>query len=212
MKPLASALALMGMVVVGAMMVPAYGGTADKDPGDSHSFWRYVSKSGDIKRPADELVRTDWAHLGTWAIPKLPGAMGPGMHDVYTERWVLDAFNKTHKWPDGAVLVKQVHDISEGSRTTGPVLYWEGGIDVWFVMVKDNENRFPEDARWAEGWGWALFKADHPDTNISTSWKGPGLSNCQGCHIPAQNTGWVYLEGYPVLHLTADQRKAAAAH
>jgi hypothetical protein len=56
-------------------------------------------------------------------------------------------------------------------------------------MVKNNKSRFPKDARWGEGWDWALFKADKPDTNISSNWKGKGLSNCFGCHVPAKNTG-----------------------
>ena len=207
-------LATMAIVVVSsvaALSIIPNSHAAAGHGSNQHSFWTYVSKTGDIKRPSDKLVRENWVHLGTWAIPEVKGASGPGMHDVYTERWVADAFNKTHQWPDGAVLVKQVHGISKGVRTTGPEVYWEGETGVWFVMVKDNQNRFPKDARWGEGWGWALFKADSPDTNVSTTWKGDGLSNCFGCHIPAKSTGWVYLEGYPTLNLSAEQKKAAAA-
>lgn len=177
----------------------------------AHSFWRYVTKSGDIKRPPDNQIRRNWVHLGTWAIPKLKGASGPGMHDVYAERWVVDAFNKTHAWPDGAVLVKQVHAISKGARTTGPEVYWEGKTGVWFVMIKDNKGRFPKDARWGEGWGWGLFKADNPDTNVNMDWKKGTLGNCFACHVPAKDTGWVYLEGYPVLNLSDEQQKHANA-
>lgn len=177
-----------------------------------HSFWRYVSKNGDISRPDDNIVRRSWVHLGTWAIPKVKGASGPGMHDVYTERWVLDSYNKTHAWPDGAVLVKQVHDINKGARTTGPEVYWEGKTAVWFVMVKDRHNRFPDDKRWGEGWGWALFKADKPNTDVNKNWKQGSLSNCFACHQPAKNTDWVYLEGYPILDLTKAQKRGAAEH
>lgn len=211
MKYLATIAAVAAVLTVAVIAIIPYGNAKAGPASGTHSFWTYVSRNGDIKRPSDQLVRDNWVHLGTWAIPQVKGASGAGMHDVYTERWVVDAFNKTHQWPDGAVLVKQVHAINKGSRTTGPEVYWEGDTAVWFVMVKDNQNRFPKDARWGEGWGWALFTAAHPDTNISTNRKGDGLSNCFGCHIPAKSTGWVYLEGYPPLHLTADQKKAAAA-
>lgn len=211
MKFFTPILALVGILAaVTALNAP--GATATSDAGNIHSFWRYVDKSGDIKRPPDQLVRQHWVHLGSWAIPDVKGASGPGIHDVYTERWVLEAFNKTHKWPDGAVLVKQVHAINKGARTTGPEVYWEGQTAVWFVMVKNDKNRFKNDPRWAEGWGWALFKADKPNTNISTTFKGKGLSNCFGCHVPAMNTDWVYVEGYPVLHLTAKQKQMASKH
>ena len=209
MKSLAPILALVASSAA-IMMSSVYGATGSTNAGDTRSFWRYVDKSGDIKRPSDQLIRQQWVHLGSWAIPDVKGASGPGIHDVYTERWVLKAFNDTHQWPDGAVLVKQVHAINNGARTPGPVVYWESQTGVWFVMVKDDKNRFPKDTRWGEGWGWALFKADKPDTNVTTTWKGTGLNNCFGCHVPAKNTDWTYLEGYPVLDLTAEQKKNAS--
>lgn len=210
MNKFAMTVAVTSVLAAGAWLPGAY--ADDSTNSGAHSFWRYVDKSGDISRPPDQQLRRDWVHLGTWAVPKVKGASGPGMHVVYTQPWVLKAFNKTHEWPDGAVLVKQIHAINEGARTTGPKVYWEGKTAVWFVMVKDNKNRFPKDPRWAKGWGWALFKADKPNKNISTKWDGNGLSNCKGCHIPAKNTGWVYLEGYPVLKLTDAQKKRAAEH
>jgi hypothetical protein len=48
------------------------------------------------------------------------------------------------------------------------------------------------------GWGWALFKADAPDVQVATDFK----KDCLGCHIPAQQTEWVYVNGYPVLVAT----------
>jgi hypothetical protein len=210
MKFIASIIVLVASSTA-VLMSSVYGDTVSTNTRDPHAFWRYVNKGGDIKRPSDQFVRQQWVHLGSWAIPDVKGASGAGIHDVYTERWVLKAFNDTHQWPDGAVLVKQVHAINNGSRATGPVAYWEGQTGVWFVMVKDNKNRFPKDPRWGEGWGWALFKADKPDKNLSTTWKGTGLNNCFGCHLPAKNTDWTYLEGYPVLDLTAEQKNNASA-
>jgi cytochrome c len=78
--------------------------------------------------------------------------------------------------------------------TTGDAR-WATKTIVWFVMIKDTKNRFPNNPLWANGWGWALFKADAPDKQVATSFK----KDCLGCHIPAQSTDWVYVQGYPVL-------------
>jgi hypothetical protein len=61
--------------------------------------------------------------------------------------------------------------------------------------VKDGTERFPESPLWKEGWGWALFRADAPGKNAATSF----AADCQGCHLPARETDWVYVQGYPRL-------------
>ena len=74
------------------------------------------------------------------------------------------------------------------------------GMKVWFVMIKDNKVRHLVNPLWGDGWGWALYKwalykSDAPDQQIATDNK----KDFVGCHIPAQKTGWVYVQGYPVL-------------
>ncbi|MDF1813778.1 MAG: cytochrome P460 family protein, partial [Verrucomicrobiales bacterium] len=148
-------------------------------------FSPYVSAQGDISLPAD--FRTGWTHLGSWGLKD-------GMHDVYTYADTVTAFQETGKFPDGAVLVKEVRGHREGVRTTGDV-QWGGDIVQWFVMVKDTENRFPENPLWADGWGWALFKPADRTKQLATSYQ----KDCMACHIPAAHTDRVYVEGYPML-------------
>jgi hypothetical protein len=62
-------------------------------------------------------------------------------------------------------------------------------------MVKDEKGRFNNNPNWGNGWGWALFKANDPTKNVSTNFQ----DDCIGCHVPAQDTGWVYIQGYPTL-------------
>ena len=69
------------------------------------------------------------------------------------------------------------------------------GNEVWFVMIKDEKGRYPGNPLWGDGWGWALFKSDAPDKQVATHYK----NDCLGCHIPAQTTDWVYVQGYSVL-------------
>ena len=73
--------------------------------------------------------------------------------------------------------------------------YWAGDIASWFMMVKDEKGRFKDNPNWGEGWGWALFNAEDPNKNVSTNFQ----KDCIPCHIPAKNTGWVYIQGYPTL-------------
>ena len=42
---------------------------------------------------------------------------------------------------------------------------------------------------------WALFQAGDPKTTVTENYK----DDCLGCHVPAQDNDWVYVEGYPVL-------------
>jgi hypothetical protein len=48
---------------------------------------------------------------------------------------------------------------------------------------------------WGEGCGWALYEAKAPATNVSKSFE----ETCKGCHVPAQQNDWVFVEGYPTL-------------
>ena len=160
------------------------------------NFSLYVDDAGNIKKPVN--FRKEWSHLGTWVVSADDMASGPGVHDVYATPDSVKAFNKNGQWPDGAIIVKTVSSIEQKLLTTGNAA-WAGEINVWFVMVRDRKNRFPNNKAWGEGWGWALFTSESPDKNLTENWKGTGFNNCFGCHIPAKNTEWVYIEGYPTI-------------
>jgi hypothetical protein len=38
-------------------------------------------------------------------------------------------------------------------------------------MIKDKKGRFPENANWGEGWGWALFNAGEIEKNASANFR-----------------------------------------
>ena len=151
----------------------------------------FVDSDGTIQFPGK--VRDEWVHLGSWGSADLDSA-DPGQHDVYTQPGTLEAYRKTGKFPDGAVLVKEVRKIESGYMTTGPVT-WAGDEVLWFVLIKDSEGRFPGNGNWGEGWGWALFNAGATETNASADFR----ADCLGCHVPARETDWIYIKGYPAL-------------
>ncbi len=156
-------------------------------------FSPYVDGQGNISLPDD--FRRDLVHLGSWYVPE-GGASG--FHDVYTEKETIDAYRETGKFPDGAILVKELRSSQAGTYSTGEgVSFATSGIKQWFVMIKDATDRFPDNSNWGEGWGWALFKADDTSKNASADY----ASDCLGCHVPAKANDWVYTEAYPTLSL-----------
>ena len=149
-----------------------------------------VDKAGNIRKPAD--VRDLYQLLGTYTVELDP--KGEEMHVTYASPGAAEYYRKSGKFADGTVLVKEVLGTDHAPLTTGDA-HWASDTKVWFVMIKDDKNRYPNNPLWGDGWGWALFKADAPDKQIATDYK----KDCLGCHLPAQSTGWVYIQGYPVL-------------
>lgn len=173
---------IFAVALISQMSVPAM---ADS------GFSPHVDKQGNISMP--EGFRTSMVHLGSWFVPE-GGASG--FHDVYTQPEAAKHYQANGIFPDGAVLIKELRVSASGDYTTGKgVSYSTSGIKQWFVMVKDSQNRFPDNSSWGDGWGWALFKTDAPKVNASSDYK----KDCLGCHVPAKANDWVYVEGYPTL-------------
>jgi Cytochrome P460 len=151
--------------------------------------YELVDKIGNIRKPTD--YRDRYELLGTYTVldPK-----GNEMHVTYASPGTAAYYRKTGKFPDGAVMVKEIFGTDHAKLTTGDA-HWASGIKVWFVQIKDTKSRFPNNKLWGDGWGWALFKADAPDKQVATDYK----KDCLGCHVPAQSTDWTYVQGYPVL-------------
>jgi hypothetical protein len=165
----------------------------EQEPNEpANGFSPYVDKDGRISLPAN--YKQNWTHLGGWAVAKKPGETVHEMHDVYTQLETVAAFNKTGEFPDGTVLIKEVRHTKADELTTGHAS-WSSGIKIWFVMVKDRKERFEDNDHWGDGWGWALFEAKDPTKNVSAGYD----SSCLACHVPVEDTDWVYTYGYPDL-------------
>jgi hypothetical protein len=148
-----------------------------------------VDKSGNISKPAD--YRDQYELLGTYTItdPK-----GDQMHVTYASPGTAAYYRKTGKFPDGAVLVKEIFLTDHAKMTTGDA-QWASQLVQWFVKIKDTKNRYPNNPLWGDGWGWALFKADAADKQVATDYK----KDCLSCHVPAKSNDWTYVQGFPPL-------------
>ena len=169
---------LAGLFVIGA--VTAYGqiNTPSQYGGTTAAV---VDDKGNLRVPSD--YRTAYQMLGSWAVAKDDGPGSKEMHMVYASPGTIAAYRKDGHFPDGTVLVKEVFKTTTKDMTTGTVSS-AGTLAGWFVMVKDSD-----------GWGWSWFEATDPEKTTSTDY----TADCQGCHVPARQSDWIYTHGYPVL-------------
>ena len=93
-------LALAAAAVIAAALFAVNGEAAE-------SFSPYVDDEGNISLPKDFR---SWRFLGTWGVAAdEDDAVGSkGFHNVYTQPESVAAFRATGRFPDGAVLVKEL--------------------------------------------------------------------------------------------------------
>jgi hypothetical protein len=151
-----------------------------------------VDAEGNLHVPRDYQI--GYQQLGSWAIAADDGRGSKELHVVYASPGAIDSYRKNKRFPDGAVLIKEVFRTATNEMTTGTVSRADA-LKGWFVMVKDSTNRYPGNALWGDGWGWSWFDADNSTKTTSTDYR----LNCKSCHVPAQATDWIYVDGYPPL-------------
>jgi hypothetical protein len=151
-----------------------------------------VDAEGNLRVPPD--YRTTYEALGSWAIAADEGRGAKQLHVVLASPGSIEAYRKDGRFPDGTVLVKEVFKTATKEMTTGTVSHADE-LKGWFVMVKDSAGRYPGNALWGDGWGWSWFDAANPTKTTSTDYR----LNCKSCHVPAQATDWIYVDGYPAL-------------
>jgi hypothetical protein len=188
-KAIGVAVATTLIVVVFVALVLVNSASAGSGQGVSN----VVDAQGNLRVP--ENYRTLYQSLGSWAIAADSGRGSKEMHLVYASPGTIAAFRSAGRFPDGAVLVKEVFGTSTIPMTTGTVSH-AVMLKGWFVLVKDSKNSHPGNPLWGDGWGWSWFDADKPLKTTSTNYK----KDCLGCHVPAKSTDWIYVSGYPALH------------
>jgi hypothetical protein len=151
-----------------------------------------VDNQGNLRVPED--YRTAYQFLGAWAIAPDQGKGSQQLHAVYASPGTIAAYRKAGHFPDGSVLVKEVFETATEPMKTGTVSHAQT-LKGWFVMVRDSKDNHPGNKLWGDGWGWSWFDAGNPTKTTSTDYK----VNCLGCHVPAQATQWIYVNGYPPL-------------
>src|SRR5258708_22231703 len=107
--------------------------------------------------------RTTYEFLGTWAVAADQGQGSPEPHVVYPSPGTITAYRRDGHFPDGTVLVKEVHFAATGQMTTGSISHADK-LRGWFVMAKDSRGRYPGNNMWGDGGGCARLDAAKPST------------------------------------------------
>lgn len=139
--------------------------------------------------------RKEWAQLGTFSVlADNPTSGATQLHVIYTARHNLEEYLKKGRFPDGAVLVKDVFTARTETLTTGTASY-AGDLAGRFVMVKDGSGKLSSGPRFGDGWGWAFYEGAEMKRTVTTDYK----SDCLGCHAPVRSHDFLFLQGYPLL-------------
>jgi len=142
-----------------------------------------VDANGNLHVPDD--YRTTYQFLGSWAVAADQDKGSKELHDVYASPGTIAAYRTGGRFPDGAVLVKEVFEAATGEMTTGTVSHAQS-LKGWFVMMRDDNNRHPGNKLWGDGWGWSWFDSDKPSKTTSTDYK----FDCKPCQYQLEIVIW----------------------
>jgi len=174
------------------VIVPAHAQTNMTASSNAPNAEAVVDAAGNLHVP--DAYRTTYEFLGSWVVAADQSRGSKEFHVVYASPGAISAYRTDGRFFDRAVLVKEVFEAATGQMTTGAVSR-AASLKGWFVMMKDANGRFTGNTLWGDGWGWSWFNADNRSKTTSTNYK----TNCLECHVPARDSDWIYVDGYPPL-------------
>jgi hypothetical protein len=159
-----------------------------------------VEFSGDGKLKQPEGYRK-WVYVGT---PLTPNDMNDGeapfpeFHSVYVDPESFAAYEKTGKFPDGTVIVKELSSVGSKEATSGNG-YFMGDFTGLEVSLKDSK-RFKD-----EPGNWAYFSFGH-EYPLKEEVAKQSTATCNKCHEDSADTDFVFTQYYPVLRAAAPKQ------
>jgi hypothetical protein len=127
-----------GMAVLSTMVAVAAYGQKDAASNNASKADTVVDANGNLRVP--DAYRTTYQFLGSWAVADDQGKGSKELHDVYASPDTIAAYRRDGRFPDGAVLVKEVFEAATGGMTTGTVSHGQT-LKGWFVMMRDDNDR-----------------------------------------------------------------------
>src|SRR3954452_17814960 len=153
---------------------------------------------GKLKQP---VGYRKWVYVGT---PLTPNDMNDGeasfpeFHEVYIDPESFAYYEKTGKFRDGTVLVKELSSVGSKKAPSGNG-YFQGEFTGLEATIKDSK-RFKD-----EPGSWAYFSFGHKYPLKAEAAKN-AASACHQCHQDnAKTDDWVFSQYYPVLRAAASK-------
>ena len=155
---------------------------------------------GKLKQP---VGYREWVYIGT---PLTPNDLNDGeasfpeFHEVYMDPESFAHYEKTGKFRDGTVLVKELSSVGSKEAPSGKG-YFQGEFTGLEAAIKDSK-RFKD-----EPGNWAYFSFGHKYP-LKAEVSKQAVASCNQCHTDnAQKTDWVFSKYYPVLRAAAPKSK-----
>jgi len=155
---------------------------------------------GKLKRP---VGYRKWVYIGT---PLTPNDLNDGeasfpeFHEVYMDPESFAHYEKTGKFRDGTVLIKELSSVGSKEAPSGKG-YFQGEFTGLEAAIKDSK-RFKDEPGY-----WAYFSFGHKYPLKAEAARG-AVASCNQCHeTNARKTDWVFSQHYPVLRAAAPKSK-----
>jgi hypothetical protein len=196
MKPL-------GSVCVISILLSAFSVSASAQMANgagAKSTARYLPEytaSGELKLPKNFH---EWVYVGS---PLTPNALNggkagfPEYHNVYIEPGAYEIYKKTHVFPEGTIMFKELQltlpgQFPDGSRTEPSGRgFFPGALNGADVIVKDTK-------RYADTNGWGFFNFNHSEPKALTAKLKP-KNECAYCHMASAKKDMVWTQFYRLL-------------
>jgi hypothetical protein len=146
---------------------------------------------GKLKKPVG--YRT-WVYIGEVVTPNdLNGgeATFPEFHSVYIDPESFAHFEKTGKFRDGTVLIKELSSVGSKKASSGEG-YFQGEFTGLEAEIKDSK-RFKDEPG---NWGYFSFGHKYP---LKKEAAANPTASCNACHQANAKTDWTFSQYYPAL-------------
>jgi hypothetical protein len=188
---------LIGIVGV-AFMLPRAVAPPAAASADTEELVKFTA-DGKLERP---VGYRKWVYIGT---PVTPNDMNDGeatfpeFHEVYMDPGSFAEYEKTGKFRDGMVLVKELSSVGSKQAPSGKG-YFQGEFTGLEASIKDSK-RFKD-----EPGNVAYFSFGHKYPLKAEVSKNPPAA-CNQCHQDNAKEDWVFSQYYPVLRAAAPHSK-----
>ena len=154
---------------------------------------------GKLKQP---VGYRKWVYVGEVVTPNDMNdgeATFPEFHSVYMDPESFAEYEKTGKFLDGTVLIKELSSVGSKNAPSGNG-YFQGEFTGLEATIKDSK-RFKD-----EPGNWAYFTFGHkPPLKAEAVMN--NAASCNACHQDNAKTDWVFSQYFPVLRAAAPHSK-----
>jgi cytochrome c553 len=155
---------------------------------------------GKLKQP---VGYRQWVYVGEVITPNDMNdgeAAFPEFHSVYMDPESFAEYEKTGKYPDGTVLIKELSSVGSKKAASGNG-YFQGEFTGLEAAIKDSK-RFKDEP---DNWAYFSFGHKYP---LKKEVAKNAVAACNKCHEDnAKKTDFVFSDYYPVLRAAAPKSK-----